>query len=73
MNTKVLFIGIALIIVNTFSGKANILPIVDFENSNIDSISVDPGEMAVTFSSADNPENTKLNKSSKVLKIQITQ
>lgn len=72
MNTKVLFIGIALIIVNIFSGKANILPIVDFENSNIDSISVDPGEMAVTFSSADNPENTKLNKSSKVLKIQIT-
>lgn len=71
MNAKVLLLGIALSIANTFSGKANILPVIDFEDSNIDSISVDAGEKEVTFSCVDNPENTKLNKSGKALKIEI--
>ncbi|MDD4637523.1 MAG: glycosyl hydrolase, partial [Bacteroidales bacterium] len=72
MNAKVLLLGIALIMVNTFSGKADILPVIDFEDSNIDSVSVDTGENEVTFSCVDNPENTKLNKSGKALKIEIT-
>ncbi len=72
MNTKVLCISIALILINSLSGNAQILPKIDFENSNIDSISVDQGETAVTFSCVDNPENAKLNKSSKVLKIEIS-